>query len=141
LISSDTWPATGGVLGLTKSQITEARAKGVKPEGGGGFAYMQGPDNAIVEYQGNFPLERFNHVHLYQDDPFCAQLWYQKHLNAPVVPGRTSPAPMTEANCKVERGPDRTWPALNKEGMFRTPRAAVVCVRRRGSDVVRASGR
>jgi len=126
LISSDTWPSTGGVLGLTKAQIADAKAKGVKPAGGGGFAYMQGPDRAIVEYQGDFPAERFNHVHLYQEDPFCAQLWYQKHLNAPAVPGRTSPAPMTEANCKVARGLDRTWPALNQEGMFRTPRAAVM---------------
>ncbi len=29
------------------------------------------------------------------------------------------------ANCKVERGPDRTWPALEPEGSFRTPTAAV----------------
>ena len=127
LISSDTWPAaTAGALGLTKAQIADAKAKGVKPAGGGGFAYMQGPDSAIVEYQGNFPVERFNHVHLYQEDPFCAQLWYQKHLNAPAMPGRTSDTPVTEANCKVARGTDRTWPALNQEGMFRTPRAAVM---------------
>ncbi len=126
LISSDTWPSTGGVLGLTKAQIADARARGVKPTGGEGFAYMQGPDYALVEYQGDFPAERFNHVHMYQEDPFCAQLWYQKHLNAPVVPGRTSPTPVTEANCKVARGFDRTWPALNREGMFRTPRAAVM---------------
>jgi catechol 2,3-dioxygenase-like lactoylglutathione lyase family enzyme len=126
LISSDTWPSTGGVLGLTKAQIADAKAKGVKPAGGGGFAYMQGPDSAIVEYQGNLPAERFNHVHLYQEDPFCAQLWYQKHLNAPAMQGRTSPTPMTETDCKVERGLDRTWPALNREGMFRTPRAAVM---------------
>ena len=126
LISSDTWPSTGGVLGLTKAQIADARAKGAKPAGGEGFAYMQGPDNAIVEYQGNMPAERFNHVHLYQEDPFCAQLWYQKHLNAPVMPGRASPTPMTETNCKVARGADRTWPALGREGMFRTPRAAVM---------------
>src|SRR5437660_8292174 len=33
LISSDTWPGTGGVLGLTKAQIADARAKGVKPAG------------------------------------------------------------------------------------------------------------
>ena len=32
---------------------------------------------------------------------------------------------MTEANCTVVRGPDRTWPALEREGTFRTPRAAV----------------
>ena len=126
LISSDTWPSTGNVLGLTKAQIADAKARGVKPAGGDGFAYMQGPDNALVEYQGDLPAERFNHVHMYQEDPFCAQLWYQKHLNAPVVPGRTSPTPVTEDNCKVARGLDRTWPALNREGMFRTPRAAVM---------------
>jgi hypothetical protein len=65
-------------------------------------------------------------VHLFQEDPYCAQLWYQKHLNAPVFAGRTSPTPMTEATCKVERGPDRTFPALDPEGMCRTPSAAVV---------------
>src|SRR4030095_6137541 len=45
-ISSDTWPGTGGVLGLTKSQIAEAKTKGVQPAGGAGFAYLQGPDGA-----------------------------------------------------------------------------------------------
>ena len=37
--------------------IAEAKAKGVKPAGGGGFAYMQGPDGAIVEYLGDLPAE------------------------------------------------------------------------------------
>jgi hypothetical protein len=124
-VSSDTWPGTGGVLGLTSAQITDAKARGVQPTRSGGFGYMQGPDNAIVEYAGNHPAERFNHVHLYQEDPFCAQLWYQQHLHAPVYAGRTSSTPLTEATCKVERGPDRTFPALNPEGMFRTPGAAV----------------
>ncbi len=126
LISTDTWPGVGGVLGLTKAQIAEAQATGVKPAGGPGFAYLQGPDAAIVEYMGNFPAERFNHVHLYQEHPFCAQIWYQRHLNAPAATGRTSPAPMTEANCKVARGLDRTWPALDRDGMFRSPRAGVM---------------
>jgi catechol 2,3-dioxygenase-like lactoylglutathione lyase family enzyme len=125
-ISSDTWPGTGGVLGLTQAQIADAKARGVQPTRTGGFAYMQGPDNALVEYAGNHPAERFNHVHLFQEDPFCAQLWYQKHLNAPVFGGRTSPTPLTEATCKVERGLDRTFPALDPEGMCRTPSAAVV---------------
>src|SRR6266567_4687074 len=71
LVSSDTWPGTGGVLGLTKAQIADAKAKGVQPAGGAGFGYLQGPDNALVEYAGNHPAERFNHVHMYQDDPFC----------------------------------------------------------------------
>jgi hypothetical protein len=43
LVSSDTWPGTGGVLGLTKAQIANARAEGIKPAGGAGFAYMRGP--------------------------------------------------------------------------------------------------
>lgn len=120
-ISSDTWPNVGGVLGLTKAQIAEAKAKGLGPAGGGGFSYMRGPDSALVEYAGNHPVERFNHVHLYQEDPLAAFAWYQRHLNAPVRPGY---AP-TEAGGKAVRGADRTWPALNREGMFRTPRAGV----------------
>jgi glyoxalase/bleomycin resistance protein/dioxygenase superfamily protein len=125
-VSSDTWPGTGGVLGLTKAQIADAKASGAQPTRTGGFGYLQGPDHALVEYAGNHPNERFNHVHMFQEQPFCAQLWYQKHLNAPVFAGRTSPTPLTEATCKVERGPERTFPALNAEGMSRTPSAAVV---------------
>jgi len=121
LISSDTWPNIGNVLGLTKAQIAEAKTKSVEPVGGGGFSYMRGPDNALVEYAGNHPAERFNHVHLYQEDPIGAVHWYQKHLNAPQRPGY---AP-TAAEQGLTRGPDRTWPALNREGMFRTPRAGV----------------
>jgi catechol 2,3-dioxygenase-like lactoylglutathione lyase family enzyme len=124
LISSDTWPGQGGVLGLTKAQIAEARAKGAGPAGGGGFAYMKGPDDALVEYAGDHPAERFNHVHLYQEDPLCAQLWYERHLNAPPRAGWGG-VRVSEADCKVPRGTDRTWPALNREGTFRTPRAGV----------------
>src|SRR5215467_1874362 len=111
LVSSDTWPNVGNVLGLTRAQIAEARAKGVQPPGGGGFAYMTGPDDALVEYAGNYPAERFNHVHLWQEEPLCALLWYRKHLNAPVRAGFSGALP-TEADCKVSRGADRTWPAL-----------------------------
>jgi catechol 2,3-dioxygenase-like lactoylglutathione lyase family enzyme len=125
-ISSDTWPGTGGVLGLTKPQIADAKTRGVQPTRTGGFAYMQGPDNALVEYAGNHRAERFNHVHFFQEDPYCAQLWYQEHLNAPVYAGRTSATPLTAATCKVARGADRTFPALEPDGMFRSPSAAVV---------------
>src|ERR1051325_11623479 len=76
-ISSDTWPGTGGVLGRTLDQIAEAKATAVQPNRKGGFGYIEGPDRAIVEYAGDRPVERFNHVHMYQDDPFCAQIWYQ----------------------------------------------------------------
>jgi len=120
-VSSDTYAGSGGVLGLTRSQITEARAKGVKPAGGAGFAYLRGPDDSLVEYQGNMPAERFNHVHMYQEQPYCAQLWYQAHLNVPAPAPRAGQSARTAANCSVERGPDRTLPALDWDGMFRTP--------------------
>jgi catechol 2,3-dioxygenase-like lactoylglutathione lyase family enzyme len=126
LVSSDTWPGAGGVLGRTKAQIAEAKATAVQPTRVGGFAYMEGPDNALVEFAGNHPAERFNHVHFFHEAPFCAQLWYQKHLNAAAYAGRTPPPSMTEATCKVPRGDDRTFPALERDGMFRTPSAAVV---------------
>jgi catechol 2,3-dioxygenase-like lactoylglutathione lyase family enzyme len=126
LVSSDTWPSPGPTPGLTKTQIAQARATGVQPTRKGGFGYMRGPDDALVEYAGDHPAERFNHVHMFQDDPFCAQLWYQTHLNAPVFAGRTSRTPLTEATCRVPRGPDRSWPALERDGMFRAPSAAVV---------------
>lgn len=125
LVSSDTFPGTGGVLGLTKSQLAEAKAAGVKPAGGAGFAYLQGPDGAIIEYQGNMPVERFNHVHMYQEDPFCAQLWYQKHLNATVPPPAAGAVQHTEADCKVERS-EPSWPGLEKQGTIRKPSAGVL---------------
>ncbi len=118
--SADTWPGSGGALGLTKAGILDAKAKGVKPTFGAGFAYMRGPDDALIEYQGNQPAERFNHIHMFQDQPFCAQIWYQTHLNIPVRQAANQPV-RTADNCKVERGPDKTWPALDYNGMYRTP--------------------
>jgi catechol 2,3-dioxygenase-like lactoylglutathione lyase family enzyme len=125
LISSDTYPNVGGMLGLTKSQIEEARRTGAKPPGGGGFVYLKGgPDDALVEFAGNHGAERFNHVHMWQEHPFCALLWYQKHLNAPVRPGFAATT-LTATDCQVPRGADQTWPALKQDGMYRTPRAGV----------------
>jgi catechol 2,3-dioxygenase-like lactoylglutathione lyase family enzyme len=124
-ISSDTWPGIGGVLGLTKAQIADAKARNAQPTRVGGFGYMRGRDNALVEYAGNYPAERFNHVHFYHEHPLCAQLWYETHLGAAALPARANAPTLTEDTCKVARGADRTWPALNREGMFRTPRAGV----------------
>src|SRR5712691_1720400 len=125
-INSDTYPGTGGVLGLTRTQLEDAKKNNVKPAGGAGFAYIRGPDDAMIEVQGDMPAERFNHVHMYHEDPFCSGLWYQKHLNAPAPQGRRGGAePRTDANCKVPRGADKTWPALEVDGMYRTPSAAI----------------
>ena len=127
-INSDTFPGTGGVLGLTRAQLEEAKKNNVKPAGGAGFAYIRGPDDALIEVQGDMPAERFNHVHMYHEEPFCAQLWYQRHLNVPVPQGRRgAPAePRTEANCKAPRAADRTFPALDLDGMYRAPQIPLV---------------
>jgi catechol 2,3-dioxygenase-like lactoylglutathione lyase family enzyme len=125
LISSDTWPGAGGSLGRTTSQIAEAKATGVQPTRSGGFAYMQGPDCALVEYAGNHPAERFNHVHMWQEDPLCAQLWYQRHLDAEILPARSGGTALDEGNCKVARGAERSFPALEPEGTYRNPSGGV----------------
>jgi Glyoxalase/Bleomycin resistance protein/Dioxygenase superfamily len=129
-ISTDTWPGRDGVLGLTRAQIADAKATGVQPTRKGGFAYLRGPDDAIVEYMQDPTAERMNHVHFIHEQPFCAQLWYQKHLNAVALrPRAGTPAsnapPLTDANCKVERNAEPTWPALEPKGFIRVPSAGV----------------
>jgi hypothetical protein len=124
-ISSDTWPGAGGLLGRTKAQIAEARASRVQPTRGAGFAYLQGPDRAIVEYAGNHPAQRFNHVHMWQEDPLCAELWYQQHLQAEPLPARGGAARPVDGDCKVARGADRSFPALEPDGTYRTPSGGV----------------
>jgi catechol 2,3-dioxygenase-like lactoylglutathione lyase family enzyme len=128
VISSDTFPGAGGIYGLgeTQEQMAANIAKGVKPTGGPGFAYLMGPDGALIEEAGKSDPERFNHVHMWQDQPYCAQLWYQTHLNAPVPTRAGATAPVrTEANCRVPRGV-LTWPSLTKNGMYRDPTAGVM---------------
>ncbi len=89
---------------VVKAEIAEAN--------GAGFAFLQGPDGAIIEYQGDLPVERINHLHLFQKDPYCAEIWYQQHLNAPAKPR------YTEANCKALK-PQPSWPAFDPGGMLR----------------------
>ena len=118
--SGETWPSQGGGVGLTAAGIAEARASGVQPTNGAGFGYLRGPDDALVEFQGNRPQERFNHLHFYMEQPFCARLWYQRHLNVGGGAADTSGTEV-EDDCRVERGPEPTWPALVTEGTVRTP--------------------
>jgi catechol 2,3-dioxygenase-like lactoylglutathione lyase family enzyme len=118
-VSSDTWPGANGSLGRTKAEIAEAIAKGIKPTHGAGFAYLEAPDRAIIEYQGDMPAERFNHVHMFQKDPYCAELWYYQHFNAPLS-AASKRAGYTEATCHLTM-PERSWPSLEREGMFRMP--------------------
>lgn len=124
-VSSDTWPGAPGSLGRTREQVAEAKAQNLQPAGGAGFGYLKGPDGVFIEFAGNRPAERFNHVHMFFDDPLCATLWFRVHLNVPESRGRRGggPAqPITEANCRVENDYTRSWPSLTKDGMVRTAR-------------------
>jgi catechol 2,3-dioxygenase-like lactoylglutathione lyase family enzyme len=119
-INSDT-------LGGTRAEVDAALAKATKPAGGPGVMYIAGPDNALIENVGNTPtnVERFNHVHLYQEDPFCAQIWYQRHLSADVPMNLAQNPQRSEANCKVPRG-EKSFPALVHGGMYRNPASGVM---------------
>ncbi len=65
----------------TTARIKELRAQGTQPARVGGFQYLRGPDGSLVENAGNFPpTEYFNHVHMFHEDPACAQLWYTTRL-------------------------------------------------------------
>ena len=90
---------------------------------------------------GNHPAERFNHVHFCQEDPFCAQLWYQKHLNAPPVAGRDRRDAADRGHLQGRARPrSHLAGARPARACSATPRAAVD-VRRRGVHLVHAPGR
>jgi catechol 2,3-dioxygenase-like lactoylglutathione lyase family enzyme len=124
-ISSDTYPYPPGVPGRTRAQIAEAVAQDLKPRGVAGNGYIHGPDGAMVEFTGNAAAERFDHVHMWQDDPICAQLWYQTHLEATPRRGPAPATPVTAANCKTARGAEPSWPSLNPQGTYRFPTGGV----------------
>jgi catechol 2,3-dioxygenase-like lactoylglutathione lyase family enzyme len=123
-ISSDTYPYPPGVPGRTKVQIAEALTQKLQPRRIGGNGYIAGPDHAIIEFTGNAP-ERFDHVHMWQDDPLCAQLWYVRHLGATPRRGAAPPVPIAEENCKTARGADPSWPSLSQKGTYRFPTGGV----------------
>ncbi|MCX7282066.1 MAG: VOC family protein [Alphaproteobacteria bacterium] len=120
-ISSDTYPYPPGVPGRTRAQLEEAAAQKLESRRIGGNGYIAGPDRAIIEFTGNAP-ERFDHVHMWQDEPICAQLWYMTHLLA--TPRRGS-GPISEDSCKVARGAEPSWPSLDKKGTYRSPTGGV----------------
>jgi catechol 2,3-dioxygenase-like lactoylglutathione lyase family enzyme len=105
----------------TQEQIVELRAKGVKPTRQGGFGYLRGPDGALIENAQAGQVERFNHIHMYHEHPFCAMQWYIRHLGARLPPN-AAPAP---GDCKQPYAPP-TWPSFFKfPGFVRDPSGAV----------------
>ena len=119
--SAEWWPGI-----LTRAQAIAARAEGRKSGGRVGWGYIEGPDAVQIEFQGNLPAERFNHVHMYQDDVFCAERWYQRHLNAPLsgTGRRTAGRPPSGADCRVALG-EPSWLSLERQGTRRTPAGGV----------------
>jgi catechol 2,3-dioxygenase-like lactoylglutathione lyase family enzyme len=125
-ISSDTFPYPPGVPGRTRAEIDQARAQNLQPTRVAGNGYILGPDRSIVEFTGNAPAERFDHVHMWQDDPVCAQLWYQTHLNATPRRQRADAGPPpTGTNCKLSRAAEPSWPSLIRQGTYRSPAGGV----------------
>jgi catechol 2,3-dioxygenase-like lactoylglutathione lyase family enzyme len=118
--SNEWWPGL-----LMKKDIPAAAARGTKAQKGG-FGYLRGPSGERVEFQGDEPAERFNHVHMFQEDVFCAELWYQKHLNAALSKTfrRQRDRVVEESNCRVPPG-EPTWLSLVPEGTVRQPPAGV----------------
>jgi len=120
-MSSDTLPGFP-----TQEQILELRAKGVQPTREGGFGYLRGPDDAMIENAQSGQVERFNHVHMYHEHPLCAIQWYVKHLGATNPRGSGgAPAP-AGGDCKqLYSAP--TFPSFLKfPGFVREPSGSVL---------------
>ena len=71
------------------------------------------------------PVEKLSIFGMFQEQPYCAVLWYQKHLNAPPpAPGRgPAAAPKTEADCSVPKSTVVSYPSTYKRGHVRVPNA------------------
>jgi catechol 2,3-dioxygenase-like lactoylglutathione lyase family enzyme len=120
-ITSDTYPGN-----LTVQQLADAKANNAQPSHVGGYQYLRGPDGAMFENNGN-SSERFDHLHMFAENPVCAQIWYATHLgaSAPAARGRAGeppPAPPTVETCRQPYGPP-TFPSPAKEGWLRGPTA------------------
>src|SRR5206468_2644081 len=102
----------------------ELRAKGVTPTRQGGFGYLRGPDDALIENAQAGQVERFNHIHMYHEHPLCAMEWYVTHLGA-TIPPNPGGAPKPAGDCKQPYAPP-TWPSFAKfPGFVRDPSGAV----------------
>ena len=111
----------------TQEQILEMRAKGTQPSREGGFGYLRGPDGALIENAQAGQVERFNHVHMYHEHPFCAIQWYATHLGATLPPAAAgAPAAPAGGDCKrLYSAP--TWPSFAKfPGFVREPSGGVM---------------
>jgi hypothetical protein len=110
----------------TQEQVLQLRMKRAQPSLKGGFGYLRGPDNSLIENSQAGQIERFNHIHVYHEHPQCAMIWYLNFLDAtlPPTPAGTASGPPTETNCKRPYSPP-TFPSFAKSGFVREPRGLV----------------
>jgi hypothetical protein len=93
----------------------------VQPTHQAGFTYITGPDGLSVEgFERAGETERLGQIDMWQDDPICAELWYEKHLMAARRAGRGNAPPVTEATCRTPVG-EPSWPSTMQQGTRRTP--------------------
>jgi Glyoxalase/Bleomycin resistance protein/Dioxygenase superfamily len=109
----------------TQEQIIAMRAQGLQPTHKGGFGYLRGPDNVMIENAQGQPgePERFNHVHMLHEHPVCAMQWYAQHLGATVPPNYKLPA--AGEDCKRPYSAP-TFPSFHQfPGFVREPAGGV----------------
>lgn len=120
-VSTDTYQN-----GMTMTGFQEAKQKGTlqAPTKSGGYIIYWGPEHVLMETTERATLKEAQYVlvDMWQNQPLCAQLWYQKHLNVPARAGRGgAPAPVyTEATCNVPKS-EYSFPSVEKVGTKRVP--------------------
>jgi hypothetical protein len=125
--SSDTIPGF-----LTTDELRAARQAGVEPTHRGGYFNWYGPDGVVMETAEGAD-ERYTILGMFQEQPYCALLWYKTHLNARDRPegvrgvaSRAAGAPQpgghaSESDCKVARSDVVSWPSTYRRGHHRVP--------------------
>ena len=73
-----------------QTPITDISDLAGKPPGSFFFAYVDGPDHALIELNTAFH-HRFGHVHLLSDDPVSAGEWYKKYFGVTGYVGPRKP--------------------------------------------------
>jgi hypothetical protein len=123
---------------LTTSQLEETRRKGLTPTHTGGYFNWYGPDGVVMETAEQGGVEAYRIVGMFQEQPYCAVIWYREHLLAAESPasgrggveGRGgasgSAGPTSEGDCRVSRGADVSWPSTYRRGHYRNPPAQSV---------------
>ena len=66
---------------LTTKQLDEARQQDVVPTHRGGYFNWYGPDGVVMETLDGGP-EHYRIIGMFQEQPYCGVVWYQRHLNA-----------------------------------------------------------